>query len=40
LVLGTFFDLPLWLGVLGHEGSTVIVVMNGLRFLWQKTPKF
>ena len=39
LVMSTFFDLPLWLGVLGHEGSTVIVVFNGLRLLWEKTPK-
>lgn len=39
LVLGTFFNLPLWLGVLGHEGSTVIVVFNGLRLLWEKAPK-
>lgn len=31
LVLGTFLiSLPLPLGVLGHEGSTVIVVLNGL----------
>ena len=31
LILGAFFiDLPLPLGVLGHEGSTVIVVLNGL----------
>ncbi|MYD09125.1 MAG: cadmium-translocating P-type ATPase [Chloroflexi bacterium] len=31
LTLGVFaVDLPLPLGVLGHEGSTVIVVMNGL----------
>ena len=31
LTLGVFaIDLPLPLGVLGHEGSTVIVVMNGL----------
>ncbi len=31
LSLGVFaIDLPLPLGVLGHEGSTVIVVMNGL----------
>ena len=31
LVLGAFLiDLPLPLGVLGHEGSTVIVVLNGL----------
>ena len=40
LVISTFFDLPLWLGVLGHEGSTVLVVFNGLRILWEKTPKF
>ena len=31
LVAGVFLiDLPLPLGVLGHEGSTVIVVLNGL----------
>ncbi|MBK8022689.1 MAG: cadmium-translocating P-type ATPase [Chloroflexi bacterium] len=31
LILGAFLiDLPLPLGVLGHEGSTVIVVLNGL----------
>ncbi len=31
LVLGALFiNLPLPLGVLGHEGSTVIVVLNGL----------
>lgn len=39
LVLGTFFNLPLWLGVLGHEGSTVIVVFNGLRLLWERLPE-
>lgn len=38
LVLSTFFDLPLWLGVLGHEGSTVLVVFNGLRMLGEKMP--
>lgn len=27
------FDLPLPIGVVGHEGSTVIVVLNGLRLL-------
>ena len=27
-------DLPLTLGVVGHEGSTLIVVLNGLRLLW------
>lgn len=31
LIIGVFvIDLPLPLGVLGHEGSTVIVVLNGL----------
>jgi Cd2+/Zn2+-exporting ATPase len=29
--------IPLPLGVVGHEGSTVIVVLNGLRLL--RTPK-
>jgi len=34
LVLGAFgFSLPLPLGVVGHEGSTLIVVANGLRLL-------
>ncbi len=34
LVVTTFgADLPLPLGVVGHEGSTVIVVLNGLRLL-------
>ncbi len=27
--------IPLTLGVIGHEGSTVIVVMNSLRLLWR-----
>jgi Cd2+/Zn2+-exporting ATPase len=40
LVISTFFSLPLWLGVLGHEGSTVLVVFNGLRILWMRTPDF
>lgn len=40
LVLSTFFELPLWIGVLGHEGSTVLVVLNGLRMLWERTPPF
>jgi Cd2+/Zn2+-exporting ATPase len=38
LVLASFFGLPLWLGVLGHEGSTVCVVLNGLRMLWERPP--
>ncbi|GAB4480188.1 MAG: hypothetical protein Kow00124_26620 [Anaerolineae bacterium] len=34
LIVGTFLiDLPLPLGVVGHEGSTVLVVFNGLRLL-------
>ncbi|MFO0976546.1 MAG: heavy metal translocating P-type ATPase [Planctomycetaceae bacterium] len=38
LVISTFFRLPLWMGVIGHEGSTVLVVLNGLRILWEKVP--
>jgi heavy metal translocating P-type ATPase len=30
---GLFFHLPLPLAVLGHEGGTVLVVLNGLRLL-------
>jgi Cd2+/Zn2+-exporting ATPase len=30
---GTFFDLPLPLAVIGHEGGTLLVVLNGLRLL-------
>jgi Zn2+/Cd2+-exporting ATPase len=35
LLVATAFgaNLPLTLGVLGHEGSTVLVVLNGLRLL-------
>jgi len=34
LIVGTFgVNLPLPLGVVGHEGSTLIVVANGLRLL-------
>ena len=40
LVLSTFFELKLWIGVLGHEGSTVLVVLNGLRMLWERVPTF
>jgi len=29
-----FFELPLTLAVIGHEGGTVLVVMNGLRLLF------
>jgi Cd2+/Zn2+-exporting ATPase len=37
LVVSTFIGLPLWLGVIGHEGSTLLVVFNGLRLLWDRT---
>ena len=30
---GAFFDLPLPLAVIGHEGGTLLVVLNGLRLL-------
>lgn len=38
LVIGSFvIQLPLPVGVIGHEGSTVIVVLNGLRLLTGRT---
>jgi heavy metal translocating P-type ATPase len=37
VVGGLFFDLPLPLAVIGHEGGTVLVVLNGLRLL--RTPR-
>ncbi|CEG09832.1 Zinc-transporting ATPase [Afipia felis] len=36
---GLFFDLPLPLAVIGHEGGTVLVVLNGLRLLSDKIRK-
>ena len=36
VVVTIFFYLPLPLGVIGHEGGTLLVVANGLRMLWQK----
>jgi Cd2+/Zn2+-exporting ATPase len=30
--------VPLWLGVLGHEGSTLIVVGYSLRLLAHRAP--
>ena len=33
VLIDLFGHLPLPLGVLGHEGSTVIVVLNSLRLL-------
>ena len=31
---GAFYELPLPLAVIGHEGGTLLVVLNGLRLLW------
>ncbi|HNR00759.1 MAG TPA: hypothetical protein PKN52_12195, partial [Trueperaceae bacterium] len=33
VVVTVFFHLPLPLGVIGHEGGTILVVTNGLRLL-------
>ena len=33
VLCGLFFELPLPLAVIGHEGGTVLVVLNGLRLL-------
>ncbi|WP_245958347.1 heavy metal translocating P-type ATPase [Pelagibacterium sediminicola] len=33
IIGGLFFELPLPLAVIGHEGGTVLVVLNGLRLL-------
>ena len=39
LLFGVFLiDLPLTLGVIGHEGSTLLVVLNGLRLLRRESP--
>jgi Zn2+/Cd2+-exporting ATPase len=35
IVITLFWYLPLPLGVIGHEGGTLLVVANGLRILWQ-----
>ncbi len=34
VMITTFWYLPLPLGVIGHEGGTLLVVANGLRLLW------
>ena len=36
---GLVFDLPLTLAVVGHEGGTVLVELNGLRLLSNPTPR-
>ena len=37
-VAATLGPIPLTLGVVGHEGSTVVVVLNSLRLLFGKPP--
>jgi Cd2+/Zn2+-exporting ATPase len=32
-VINLLYGLPLPVGVVGHEGSTILVVLNGLRLL-------
>jgi Cd2+/Zn2+-exporting ATPase len=32
--------LPLWLAVVGHEGSTLLVIANGVRLLGEPHPQF
>ncbi|HEU4335016.1 MAG TPA: heavy metal translocating P-type ATPase, partial [Candidatus Eisenbacteria bacterium] len=32
--------LPLWLAVVGHEGSTLLVIANGVRLLGEPHPDF
>jgi Cd2+/Zn2+-exporting ATPase len=39
MVAALGFQLPLTLGVIGHEGSTVLVVLNGLRLLIYNSPR-
>lgn len=34
VVAGALFELPLPFAVIGHEGGTLLVVLNGLRLLW------
>jgi Cd2+/Zn2+-exporting ATPase len=33
VIVSVIREIPLWLGVLTHEGSTAIVVLNSLRLL-------
>ena len=36
---GLFFELPLPLAVVGHEGGTLLVVVNGMRLLFDPIRK-
>ncbi|HET9952102.1 MAG TPA: HAD-IC family P-type ATPase [Candidatus Eisenbacteria bacterium] len=41
LVITTLLGiLPLWLAVVGHEGSTLLVIANGVRLLGEPHPEF
>lgn len=40
VILGAFFELALPLAVIGHEGGTLLVVLNGLRLLWDPIRRF
>ncbi len=39
VVINLLYGLPLPLGVVGHEGSTILVVLNGLRLLRPLAPE-
>jgi cation transport ATPase len=39
VITTVFWYLPLPLGVIGHEGGTLLVVANGLRLLFTKEAK-
>lgn len=36
LILAGYLGMPLWMTVMGHEGSTLLVVLNGVRTLWER----
>lgn len=36
LLISLVYPLPLPLAVLGHEGSTLVVILNGLRMFWYR----
>jgi Cd2+/Zn2+-exporting ATPase len=38
VTLALFQKIPLTVGVVGHEGSTLVVVLNSLRLLFGPTP--
>jgi Cd2+/Zn2+-exporting ATPase len=36
LILSGYLGMPLWATVIGHEGSTLLVVLNGVRTFWER----